>query len=729
MTPPELLRRKQALLESVRKKAASSGKDNPAQQLRPSQGLTKIDLLRRRAELLRNPVSYQEIDRIVGLPLIREETKEEIERFNQEHVLAEAYKAGFRLWGVQCRGASGYSRTGGAFCPIGVGWGKTLLTQLIANIAYQKGLRKIMLLVPSGVLPQLVETDFPFARKRIPITYPVHVVGSRGPKARRQLAQSNKVGLYILSHQSLSNKDASDLLNWIGPELIICDEADGFGNPESARTKRLMSYVKERSPEGAALSGTITDKSIMDYYHLIKWCLGESCPLPLNGHLASEWAVKIDAGASSTEATGPILPLLEWAVGNFPGERITEDTAGFRAAYRLRLKSCPGVSASGDAEIKPSLVLHNMPVPSPEKSPGWDRLEDLRRGVIERWTTPNGDEIDHAIHTFKWLYELTAGFYNELIFPEVEAFAEDRSIDFRAAHELIEQARDHHTTVQKYAKSLRDWIEEKGRDKLDTPMLVGLEMHRNGAQNVGYDLYEAWLLQKESFSDLREAMLSHRAHHGSLEELDKEVGRSLRFSRVVRVCPYKIDHAVRWVQGQPKGKGLIVWVMHKGIGEWIVEALRQAGEDPLYCPAGPQGNQDILDPGNRKRRIVASVTAHGVGKNLQAFERQLYLQWPRNAKKAEQSLGRMHRNGQQAGTVWACTNTTTEFDQLCFAASLNDALYIHQSTGNRQKLIYADYSPGLPRVFPASVLRERGFQNRKLTPAQQELMAERFGGS
>ena len=709
---PELLARRKAEAEAA-----------PAPPRQP-RILDPIALKRERSRLIENPVQYAEIGRIIGLPVIEDMTPEEVEEFNSSHLLRQAYLDNWRMWGLQCSAIKAYEKWGGLFAPIGVGWGKTLICQAIAEAAFRKGLKRILLLVPSQVLHQLVKSDFPFARKRIPISYPIHVLGGKTMSARRALAKSGKRGLYILPYSCLSLKDTVENLEAIRPELIIADEADALGNKRAARTKRLMDYVRDHEPQGCVLSGTITSKSIKDYWHLIKWCLGDNCPLPLSANLASDWATKIDAQACSSDGTGPIAPLVDWALDNFPGQEITEDTAGFRLAYKLRLKSCPGVVASGDADIGPSLILNNLPVVKFEASDGWAELERLRSQVVDSWLTPNGDEIEHAIHTYKWLYELSAGFYNELTFPATASFAEREEISESAALEIMELARASHAAQQTYHSELRSWIESNGRHQLDTPMLVGLDMSKHGPRNVGHDLFSLWKDHKEFEADLSGLMVSHRAHGGSAKELQKRVARSLRDSRIVRVCPYKIDHAVQWARSL-KG-GAIVWVWHQGIGQWLVEALRAADLDPLHCPAGDQHNESILDPANQGRVIVASMKAHGTGKNLQAFSQQLFLQWPRNAKTAEQTLGRMHRNGQEASEVWANTCTTSEFDQLCFAATLNDSLYIHQTTGNRQKLIYATYSPKLPKVFPSAVLRERGFQNKRLTSEQQQLMQERF---
>jgi len=656
---------------------------------------------------------YAEIRRIIGMPLAMPLEAEEAEEYNHMNVLAPAYNEGFRLFPVQAEGVFAYESYGGLFGPIPVGEGKTLTSLMIANKAWQKGLRKILLLVPPQVLRQLVERDIRWARTKVPITYPILVLGGKSLAQRRAYARSGKKGLYVLPYSCMCTKDTVEVLEGIQPELIIADEAHKLSARNTATTKRLLHYIERYKPEGVCLSGTITSKGILDYYHLIKWCLGSNNPLPNSTSLANEWAVVLDACASSGDCeyvsstcTGPLQPLVQWANKHYPHEQISQDIAGFRKAYRLRLTSTPGVVASKESKLGTSLILANVPVPDYKAVEGWNDLENLIDNVEERWLTPNDDEIDHAIHKWKWLFELSAGFYNSLTWPEPEILAERRSISEIEASDLLEKAKVHHEAGQSYAKALRSWLAEKSKPGLDTPMLVGMEMARNGAATVGHALYGEWKAWKD---------------------LDFP-GRPERDSTSVRVCPYKINEMLRWSHEEvmPTGKGAIVWYYHQEMGVWATEELREIGMDAVHCPAGDAFNSLIIDPANADKIIVASISAHGTGKNLQHFEHQYVLQWPRPAHVTEQMLGRTHRNGQKADELVVRTNWTLEFDELNFAACLNDSLYIHQTTGNRQKLIYATYDP-LPKVFPSMVLQERGFQNRKLDRGQEKYLQEKFG--
>jgi hypothetical protein len=94
---------------------------------------------------------------------------------------------------------------------------------------------------------------------------------------------------------------------------------------------------------------------------------------------------------------------------------------------------------------------------------------------------------------------------------------------------------------------------------------------------------------------------------------------------------------------------------------------------------------------------------------------------------AEQSIGRIHRNGQKRDKVQIYTDFCSEFDWGVFSATLNDAAYIHQTLGNKQRLMYAKYET-VPKIIPREVLREWGAQMGATDEESQQLLKERFGG-
>ena len=77
-----------------------------------------------------------EIHRIVSLPVIDAVDEATIEAFCEEEVEARFFMEGFRLFGTQVGAVLAWDLYDGLFAPIGVGWGKTLLTLMIANYAF-----------------------------------------------------------------------------------------------------------------------------------------------------------------------------------------------------------------------------------------------------------------------------------------------------------------------------------------------------------------------------------------------------------------------------------------------------------------------------------------------------------------------------------------------------------------------------------------------------------------
>lgn len=672
------------------------------------------------ADLSKPRVSYadQEIARIVALPIREELTPAEVEEVSRQYLQAHHFDAGLRLFEPQARALLEWILFKGILGPISVGDGKTLTTLLIASEAYREGFDKILLIVPPEVYGQLVETDIPWARDRIDLCAPMHYFGGKGKSERAYLYRSGRRGCYVMPYTCLQNADGWELLTGVAPKLIILDEAQNVKNRKSARSQRLLNYLKSSQAKVVALSGTLTDKSIEDYHHLVSYALGAGSPLPLSWDLAQEWAAILDAAASPSEANaGPIMPLMEWARKHssrwFKGLEFPPTAEGFRAAYRCRLNSSPGVVKS-DKNIGTSLVYHNQPVPKHTETPGWEELNTFIKNVDQLWESPSGDKIDWAFHKWQSLAQLHSGFYYRHFWPTPADLVQRRRWSEAEAEQMLDLALAHHEASQEYHRELRPYLEYEHRPGLDSPSLVGASMHRHrmgqGALIVPEALYALWCKMKD-------------LEVPGLPERDREP---------VRVCPFKIDHVVRWAQHNASSAdrpGGIIWFMHQAIGDWLFEAMRAAELPVIYCPAESEqkgSDTKIRSQENRDKFIIASY-AHGVGKNLQFHQHMFYAQWSRESTDAEQSVGRIHRTGQAADSLEIGTCNTTEFDHQNFASTLVDALYHHQTTGVRQRLIYGVHNP-LPKIYPSGFLRENGFQNKKLDAEKERMFRERFQG-
>ena len=411
---------------------------------------------------------------------------------------------------------------------------------------------------------------------------------------RTKLCASGYKGLYIMPYSMLSVKDTSENLLNISPQLIIADEVHRLANPEAARTRRVMRLMEElqgkgQPPEMVALSGTITNKSIMDYWHLIKYCLKANNPLPNAKNLAKEWALLIDADAgkdndgsreTNNAVSGPILPIVTWAERYFPDHKggYPKNVYGFRAAFKKRMDSAPGVvDASEDGDIGTSLLICNKPIEGFKQHKDWPKLQELIDGIEMKWQTPNGDEIDHALHKWKWLNELSCGFYNELTWPTAEVLAQRKRIAPAQATDFLMRSQIQHEAQQEYHKELRDWIAGHARDGLDTPFLIGKDMALNGSYNVGKSLHTLW-------KDARDLRFDH------MIERDK---------RGVRVCDYKVRAAVNWAKQirEENGKaGGVIWYLNREVGRWVYEELYARQGCSISCTAPVERTTGFVTP-------------------------------------------------------------------------------------------------------------------------------------
>jgi len=515
--------------------------------------------LRRKARS-QSPV-LQEIRRVLELPIQTDPiTEEEVEAFCEDFMLREAFERGDRLWPAQVEAILAWQLNDGLLGQLVVGAGKSALAYSIATLGYSSGEhRKIAIFVPPQVARDFAERHLRFARRMIPIPFDVFNLHGLTKAKRRKFYSSGRDGVYILPYSLLSVEDSEEMLRAIGPSLIIADEAHNLRHASAARTQRVRRYLDDAEPSFVAMSGTITSKSLTDYWHLAIAALKDRAPLPRSAHALRAWtevldshveasSVDMDFGRVSNEVLEPVWPLVQWARRNFPDEQIPDNQKGFRTAYQLRLTSAPGVvtTLEGADALGTSLIFDDIPIEGHQDREGWDRIEELVDDIENRWVAPNGDEIDHAMHKWRWLWELAAGFYNELYWPEVEDLAKQRGVSLVEAEDLLGRAKLHHGLLQVYHRELRGWLQRNARPQLDTPMLVGRSMSQHGRKEVGDALYWAWKEAKDAEFE----------------------GMPKRLSRPVRVCDFRANAAVEWAQNQSPHGGVTCTVPVRRPTSW-----------------------------------------------------------------------------------------------------------------------------------------------------------------
>ena len=630
----------------------------------------------------------QELDRILALPPRIVADPEDVEITSFETLSAESFDLGERLLPTQVDAINTFAECRGGFFPIGVGFGKSGISLMVSQIAFDRGwARKILLMVPVHLVNGLMKRHIPEWRKRVNLSLQFHVLAGQPKNVRKRIAESGAPGVYVMPYSLMSSTDANDLLAAIDADMVVADEAHKLKNPRSACTKRLMHFVKNReeAPICVFMSGSMTTKSVMDYHHLIDAALGDGSPLPRKQSLAYTWGLVIDSNGSPSPGlvANTFSRIITWANNAFQEEKAKFNTGAAiknaRNAFRARLTTTPGVVATADDRPAASLAIDNW-----ECGDHGMELQDLIYRCKEEYVTPQGEPIDHAIHVYKWLRELSSGFYNSLVWPETETFAKNRRISVEEAGSRIARSKEHLEAQQAYHSELREFFKDAPIG-LDTPTDVGLAISRGNAEIPG-SLARLW---------------------HEMKGLDFE-GRPDRISIPVRVDDYKIQAVVKWAKEYKTG---VIWTYHREFGEWCMEALTAAGLNPAHAPSGADELIESLgDPGRGgkgDRLVVASIPAHGVGRNLQKFQNQLFAEWPRSSMLAEQTLGRVHRTGQEMDEVLVHTLIKTQFDEINRAATLNDAAYALQTLGASQRVLYADYTE-LPKVFDPRALKAAG---------------------
>lgn len=267
---------------------------------------------------------------------------------------------------------------GGAFGMQGVGAGKTLIS-LLAPVVMEA--KRPVLLVPASLKYKTEAVDIPFYRQH----WRLHP------------------DLKVLSNQLLQTLQNKDLLKRYMPDLLILDEAHEYRNRKAARTKRLLSYLKENpDTKLLVLSGTLTKRSIQDYWHLIKHCLPRQCPLPLHWQELVEWSEALDQSMPEhrRRAPGALMRFCQ------PGENV-------RQGFRRRLVETPGVVATVESSCDASLNITQRTTPVVPQAVV-QAFAQMRRTA----TTPSGDELTDQMNVWRRCKELAYGFYYRWIWPD-----------------------------------------------------------------------------------------------------------------------------------------------------------------------------------------------------------------------------------------------------------------------------------------------------------------------
>lgn len=497
---------------------------------------------------------------------------------------------------------------GGLFGPISVGEGKTLLS-LLAPVALDA--KRPVLLLPAALIDKTWHE-------------------------RTVLAEHWRLAtnLQLISYEMLGLVQAAGKLEYIQPDLIIADECHRLKRYQAGRTRRVIRYMREHpDTKFVAVSGTVMRGSVLDFAHLLRWCLKDGAPIPATDEETGEWADALD------EKVNPLArrsPSALFAIGSPPlGE--PELTAA-RKVFQSRLLETRGVVASSNADaVACSLRISALDYePSPETVLHIANMKGLNddptRGIKLGWTTPDGWTFATPLEMTSYIRQLSLGFH--LVWSP------------RPPPEWIKARRA-------WAEFVRETIEDS--DALDTELQVANAVDSNALGFLAMGLLSDWRHARKSFT------------------IDPQP--VWHDDTALSVC-------CKWMERE---KG-IVWCEHVAFAERLSElsgcayygadGLSRDGKNIVHVEAGAA--------------IICSRQANSTGRNLQMFSRNLITCIMPSADTNEQLIGRTHRQGQQADEVLVDVLCGCKEHYEAFFRARSGAEATRDVLGHAQKLLLAD---------------------------------------
>lgn len=505
---------------------------------------------------------------------------------------------------VQTAALQAVHDVGGMLGPIRVGGGKTLISYLAGAVL---GVERVLLVIPAKLKKKTLR-EFKQLRRHW-----------RGPQK-----------LHIITYELLARDRGIAELKAFRPDLVIADEAHKFKSVRAACTKRMHRYLTKENPDAmyVDMSGTITKRSILEYYHRQNWAIPDGLqPLPRKWHEVRDWADAID------ERTSPAGRLMPGAlVKLFTNEEAAEmakdprkSTAVrlTREAYCRRLMTAPGVVGTEDQfDGAMSLVIQGV-----EFEPGARVLAAFQQ-LREDWCLPDGHPIDMPATLWRHARELIQGFYYRW---------------------EPEPPKEWLWARKEWASQMRE-ILARYRD-IDSPLGVRRAVEE-GRVPWAQSAYANWTAIRDSYTPNTVA-----------EWLD--------------------DTCLKWVWDWALNNRGIIWVNEVAFGERLSELTGL----PYYGSKGQYRGRMIED---EKHTCIASIAANSEGRNLQQFNVNLVVSVPPGGAVWEQMLGRTHRDGQDADEVHVDVLSCCFEQWDVFRRAMRDAEYIERTTAQGQKLNFAD---------------------------------------
>ncbi len=503
----------------------------------------------------------------------------------------------------------------GAFLPVGVGEGKTLISLLAAYIL---GAKKPMLFLPASLI-------------------------ENAERARKQLSNHWLVptNIRMFSYEMLGKVGAEKVLEEYEPDAVLCDEAHKWKNIRAACTRRIARYMaKHSSTPVVAMSGTVMRDSVLDFAHLLWWCLKHGTPLPAERHELEEWASALDEPKPGRPGAD-FEPIDPGALLAFADPKVTAEEGPLVAArrgFRERLVSTPGVVATaGDGErvdcsIHITAKMYTV-APITEQHFQTLRGDPKNRFDYPGWQRPDGKEFEQGVEVWSCARQLAIGLHYEWSPPPPDDWMKARKAWSAYVRAILQYSRT-----------------------MDSPEVVVRAIEAGRLEDKG-GVLAAWSAIRGKFKPNTVAVWHDET--------------------VLNLC-------AAW--GKTPG---IIWTEHGHFGR----RLSKETGIPYYGAKGLDATGQYIEDGDGKRAIIASIDANRDGKNLQRkWNRNLIVTPPDGWDVWQQSIARTHRPGQTADEVEVDVLFGCREHASAWRKAVAGTYAARDTVGGTPKLLLADLS-------------------------------------
>lgn len=501
------------------------------------------------------------------------------------------------LWAMaECRGG---------FFPIEAGYGKTDITYLAPTVF---GAKRPILFMPKKLIKETVKIKFPYLHTqwigpepegyRIEsyewLTSPGQGVQFSLPEGWQYDATDRAYMVRGAERRPAKPEIVSDaFLEVYQPDLAIFDECHKLKDMSRIGWSRFARW-RAAHPDVPCIFLTATPGDLSEYAHLVEAALRHGAPVPRSDHYRERqaWIGALDHRVESRYLPGP---LLQWGT---PEEQACPDPLrGGRLSFQRRFTTTPGIVASLDTQLDVPLSIEPL-----DPGRGCPKIEEGFRLLRTMRITPSNDPVD-----------------DDPVGTGAEAYA----------HALQMGCSGLSYTWDPPAPS--EWRETRR----ETFAWARTAVRRNN-------------LKVDSWALLKQAVAGGLLSDGGLIAKWESIAPTFVPNPVpIWISDECVTAAATWIANHPHG---VVWVEHTFFGYRLAEVagVPYFGAEGIDAKSG----RFILE---HTGPCIASVAANGEGRNMQdprnAWHEMLFMSFPQNAKRAEQTIARIHRTGQLAPRV------------------------------------------------------------------------------